>query len=94
MPKPGKSNNLLGDLPVAAKARRDGIEDALASLYRCLVDLDELALRIDQAARRAAVVAPVLHPAQERLQQIRQRIAAVHNSLGEYWSQGQAHRWE
>ena len=91
---PKKSNNLLGDLPAAAKARRDVIEDAIASLYRVLLDIDELALRLDQAIRRAAVVAPVLHPAQERLAQVRGRVAGLHASLGAYWSAGQSRRWE
>ena len=94
MPKPGKTNNALGDLPVDAKRRRDQIEDAIASLYRVLVDIDELALRIDQAIRRAALVGPVLHPAQERLAQVRARIATLHTDLGVYWSQGQSRRWE
>lgn len=94
MPKPGVSNNLLGDLPVAAKERRDQVEDALASLYRVMADLDELSLRIDQAIRRASVVAPVLVPAQERLSQVRARLSALHSSLGKHWSTGQAHRWE
>ena len=94
MPKPGVSNNLLGDLPVAAKGRRDQVEDALASLYRVMADLDELSLRIDQAIRRASVVATVLIPAQERLSQVRERLSALHNSMGAYWSAGQARRWE
>lgn len=94
MPKPGTSNNLLGDLPVGAKRRRDQVEDALASLYRVLVDLDELSLRIDQAIRRASVVSPVLVPAQERLCQVRERLAALQDDLGAYWSAGQAHRWD
>jgi len=94
MPKPGKTNNALGDLPVAAKERRDVIEDALASLWRVLLDLDELAVRLDQAVRRAAIVSPVLAPAQERLAQVRVRVAALHSDLGAYWSAGQAHRWE
>lgn len=94
MPKPGVSNNLQGDLPVDAKGRREPVEDALASLYRVLVDLDELSLRIDQAMRRASVVSPVLVPAQERLNQVRERLGRVHTSLGAYWSAGQAHRWE
>jgi ABC-type transporter Mla subunit MlaD len=91
---PKQSNNLLGDLPADGKARRDPIEDAIASLYRCLMDIDELSLRIDQAVRRAAVVAPVLHPAQERLAQVRNRVAVLHATLGAYWSQGQSRRWE
>lgn len=91
---PKQSNNLLGDLPGHAKDRRNVIEDAIASLYRVLLDIDELTLRIDQAVRRASMVAPVLHPAQERLGQVRERIATLHASLGEYWAAGQAHRWE
>lgn len=94
MPKPGKSNNVLGDLPVDAKARRDQIEDALAVLYRCLMDIDELTLRIDQAVRRAAIVGPVLRPAQERLAEIRGRVEKLRANLGAYWSAGQSHRWE
>ena len=94
MPKHGVSNNLLGDLPAHAKDRRDVVEDALASLYRVMIDLEELSLRIDQAIRRASVVSPVLVPAQERLAQIQTRLSALHHSLGEYWSAGQSHRWE
>jgi len=94
MPKPGQSNNLLGDLPVRGKARRDQIEDALASLHRVLMDIDEMDLRIDQAVRRATIVSPVLVPAQERLEQMRKRITALHADLGKYWTTGQAHRWE
>ncbi len=94
MPKQGVSNNVLGDLPVDAKARRDPIEDALASLYRAMADMDELSLRIDQAMRRAAVVSPVLMPAQERLHQVRERLASMRSELGAYWSAGQSRRWE
>jgi len=58
------------------------------------MDIDEMDLRIDQAVRRATIVSPVLVPAQERLEQMRKRITALHADLGKYWTTGQAHRWE
>jgi hypothetical protein len=91
---PKQSNNLLGDLSADGKARRDPIEDAIASLYRCLMDIDELALRLDQAVRRSSLVGPVLHPAQERLAQVRVRIATLHGSMSAYWASGQVRRWK
>ena len=93
-PHPPSSNNLLGDLPADAKVRRDQIEEALAVLNRVLMDIDEMTVRLDQAVRRASVVSPVLVPAQVRLAQVRARIAALHTSLGAYWSAGQSRRWE
>jgi len=94
MLKPGKTNNALGDLPAAAKRRRDQIEDALAVIHHALIDMDELDLRLDQAMRRASIVVPVLHPAQDRLAQMRKQMSALHTNLSAYWSQGQARRWE
>ncbi len=94
MPRLGQSNNMQEDLPECAKARRDPIEDALAALWRMLVDIDELEVRMAQAIYRSATVHPVLSPAQERLAQMRTRLANMHTDLSAYWSAGQAHRWE
>jgi hypothetical protein len=93
-PRPTGTNNPLGDLPADAKVRRDQIEDALAVLYRVLIDIDEMSLRIDQAIRRASIVSPVLVPAQERLLQVRARLAVLHTAMGAYWAAGQSRRWE
>ena len=96
MPKhhPTGSNHLLGDLPMEAKERRDQIEEAIAVLLASSQDMSEVALRIEQAVRRAAVVSPVLVPALERVTSVRTRLAQLHQDLAAYWSAGQAHRWE
>ena len=93
-PRPIGSNNLLGDLSTDAKERRDQIEEAIAVLLASSQDMGEVALRIEQAVRRAAVVSPVLIPALERVASIRTRLARLHQDLSAYWSAGQAHRWE
>jgi len=94
MPKPGVSNNPLGTLPADAQQRREQVEEDLACLYRVLVDMDELSIRIDQAMRRSSAVHPVLIPAQERLGQVRERLARLHKTMGQQWQTGQSHRWE
>jgi len=92
---PGRySNNPLGDLCEGAKARRDPVEDALANIYRAMLDMEEIAMRLEQASRTAAETKPVLQPAAERLSQVMQRLAILHHSLGKYWRDGQAHRWD
>ena len=56
--------------------------------------LEEVALRLDQAVCRAAQDTSVLQPAIDRLAQVRVRLAVLRSRLGQYWRDGQAHRWE
>lgn len=93
-PHPTGSNNLLGDLPAEAKERRDQIEEAIAVMLASSQDLAEVALRIEQAVRRASAVSPVLIPALERVSLIRARLTHLQQSLSAYWHAGHAHRWE
>lgn len=93
-PRPPGSNNLLGDLPLAAKQQRDQIENAIALCLAVNHDIAEVETRISQAMRRSTVVEPVLHPAAQRVAEIRACIEQLHAELGAYWRTGQSHRWQ
>ena len=93
-PKPTGSNNLLGTLPNDAIERRDQIEEAIAVCLATSQDMAEIAIRIEQAIRRAAMVSPVLVPALERVTSARLRIERLRADLGTYWRAGHARRWE
>jgi hypothetical protein len=93
-PRPPGSNNLLGGPTLAQQARRDQIEEAIAVCLATSQDMAEVALRIEQAVRRAAMVSPVLVPALERVQGVRLRVEKLHTDLAEYWRAGQSRRWE
>lgn len=93
-PRPPGSNNLAGGPTLAQQARRDQIEEAMAVCLSTSQDLAEVALRIEQAVRRAALVSPVLVPALERVKGVRVRMERLHAELAEYWRAGQARRWD
>lgn len=88
------SNNLLGSLTDAQSGRRDQIEEAIAVCLSTSQDMAEIAIRIEQAIRRASMVSPVLVPALERVVAVRIRIERLHADLGAYWRAGQSRRWE
>ncbi len=94
MPTPGNTNNPLGDLPEGAKRRRDQIEEALAMLHTLLIDLDELAVRIEQAIHRTPLVVPVLAPALKRVSEMQSHVSTLREGLASYWNAGQSRRWE
>ncbi len=93
-PHPPTSNNLLGNLTGDAADRRDQIEEAIAICLATSEDMAEIAVRIEQAIRRASMVSPVLVPALERVIGVRVRIERLHADLGAYWRAGQSRRWE
>lgn len=93
-PRPKGSNNLLGGPTLQQQARRNQIEDAIAVCLSTSEDMAEVALRIEQAVRRASMVAPVLLPALERVRVVRIRVEQLHTELAAYWRAGQARRWE
>lgn len=93
-PRPSGSNNLAGGPTLDQQARRDQIEEAIAVCLATSQDMSEIAIRIEQAVRRAAMVSPVLVPALERVQAVRVRIDQLRTGLAEYWRAGQARRWE
>lgn len=93
-PRPACSNNLLGNLPNPQAERRDQIEEAIAICLATSQDMAEVAVRIEQAIRRASIVSPVLVPALERVVAVRVRIERLHADLGAYWRAGQSRRWE
>lgn len=93
-PKPPTSNNLAGGPTLEQQARRDQIEEAIAVCMATSQDMAEVALRIEQAVRRAAMVSPVLIPALERVKGVRIRVENLHADLAAYWQAGQARRWE
>lgn len=93
-PRPPGSNNLAGGPTLAQQSRRDQIEEAIAVCLATSQDMAEVALRIEQAIRRAAMVSPVLVPALERVVGVRVRIERLHAELAAYWRTGQSRRWE
>jgi hypothetical protein len=93
-PRPSGSNNLAGGPTLEQQARRNQIEDAIAVCMATSQDMSEIAIRIEQAMRRAVMVAPVLNPALERVIEARVRITRLHADLVEYWHAGQARRWK
>jgi len=92
-PRPNGSNNLAGGPTLEQQGRRNQIEDAMAICLATSQDMAEVALRIEQAIRRASIVSPVLLPALERVQSVRVRVEQLHASLATYWQAGQARRW-
>lgn len=92
-PKKGANYGTLGELKAEGTKRRDSIEECLTLLMDTSEDLGELALRIEQAMRRAATVSPVLMPALERIAEVRQRIERIHATLIAYWNENQSKRW-
>lgn len=93
-PRPPGSNNLAGGPTLEQQARRDQIEEAIAVCLSTSQDMAEIALRIEQAIRRAAMVTPVLVPALERVQGVRLRVEKLHDDLAVYWRDGQSRRWK
>jgi hypothetical protein len=93
-PRPPGSNNLAGGPTLEQQARRDQIEEAIAVCMATSQDMAEVALRIEQAVRRASMVSPVLLPALERVHSVRVRVEQLHADLAEYWQAGQARRWK
>jgi hypothetical protein len=93
-PRPPGSNNLAGGPTKQQQVRRNQIEDAIAVCMSTSQDMAEVALRIEQAVRRASMVSPVLLPALERVQSVRVRVEQLHADLAEYWQAGQARRWK
>ena len=93
-PKPKGSNNLAGRPTLVHQAGRDQIEEAIAACLSTSQDMAEVSLRIEQAMRRASMVAPVLVPALERVHGVRVRIEKLHTDLAQYWRAGQSRRWE
>lgn len=92
-PRPSGSNNLAGGPTLEQQARRNQIEDAMAICLATSQDMAEVALRIEQAIRRASIVSPVLLPALERVRTVRARVEQLHAGLAQYWQAGQARRW-
>lgn len=83
-----------GRLTDARRAERDEFEEALALLWRAAKDLDETALRIEQAMRRSAAVQDVLRPALERVKEIRGRVQQSKRMLADHYAVRQAARWK
>ena len=73
--------------------RRDHIEVAQAELIGLVRDLDEVILRNRQAVCRTTLVADVLEPSIERLNEIRTSLRRVHEEVNIAWAQGQANEW-
>lgn len=93
-PRPSSSNNLAGGPTLQQQARRDQIEEAIAVCMAISQDMAEVAIRIEQAVKRASLVSPVLLPALERVRGVRIRVEQLHADLAEYWRTGQACRWQ
>lgn len=83
-----------GRLTKSKGARRDEYEEALALLWRTSRDLDETALRIEQAIRRSTSVTDVLAPALDRVRDIRARVIAAKTIIARQWAEQQSRRWE
>jgi hypothetical protein len=93
-PRPPGSNNLAGGPTLEQQNRRDQVEEAIAVCLATSQDMAEVALRIEQAIRRASLVSPVLVPALERVRGVRVRVERLHTELAEYWRAGQSRRWK
>lgn len=72
---------------------RDHIECAQVLLMSIAVDIDEVAIRIDQAIKRTHIVRDVLQPSQDRLEGIRSDLATIQDELSQTWRDGQANKW-
>jgi hypothetical protein len=75
------------------RAERDALEEAQSILLAAALDLDEVALRVEQAVRRTRIVEPVLRPALERLARIRSELKSARDALSEVWTEGQRKKW-
>lgn len=62
-------------------------------IHAMLVDVDELAIRNEQAMQRTTLVVPVLEPAVDRLVQLRSSLRTCQRELSEVWADGEAERW-
>jgi hypothetical protein len=80
-------------LTIAAEARRDQTEEALAALGRSLRDIDEILLRMQQAIRRSSIVYDVLGPAVERLLALRSSLRSAQDVIGLIWKEEQTRHW-
>lgn len=74
--------------------KRDCLEIAQAELIVLVRDLDEVIIRNRQAVRRTQLVADVLEPGIERLEEIKASILLVHENVNSAWNAGQERDWK
>ena len=72
---------------------RDHLETAQAILLTVSVDLDEVALRVQQSIRRTRLVADVLDPATRRIDEIRSELSQAHDELKQCWEVRHEEKW-
>lgn len=78
----------------ADRIERDLIEEAQALLLTAAIDLDEVALRVQQARRRTRLVEDTLEPAAKRLERIREDLRLARHDLSQAWEEGQSKKWK
>ncbi len=78
----------------ANKVERDLIEEAQALLLTAAIDLDEVALRVQQARRRTRLVEDTLAPASQRIERIREDLRLARHDLSQAWEEGQSKKWK
>ena len=82
-----------GRLPTESAQIRDEVEGVLFTLGTQLAHINELKLRNRQAIDRTNLVAPVLTPAIERLDQMEHDLRRIQAHMADLWEYGQAARW-
>jgi hypothetical protein len=78
-----------------AERRRSAVEAALGGLAEAVVVLDALTIvRVRQAMERDCSLEPLLQPALDELDNVRDRIETAKDQFSDVWQSGQGCRWQ